>query len=411
MLLPSLPIDQSNPDARAVIVTMVLSLRPLVLPVIRLFIKALLHSCALEILYNSRSTSCHTSKSSLRHTQLISSHLQAHNFPDPIHTSSVCTDAETMGDQSFDNVTEEVEQRLVEAQSPRTNESQGAEEQWGQTCFTAPFRLFDLPEEIQRQILALVLTVQVKEARQDGLGGEETVLVLPHAEPRYERDAGVFEGDRRMPRYSGLMQHWQHLGVPRERLAVLTVSRHFYEHGSAALYGLYHFRTYCSEAFRVLFTKHIGAANTANIKSLTMGLPHALKTMPSKYLGRYLYLLSVGMPKLNQLKVTTKFGRWYYPTTYQPAHPWVECHRGMLWFASWVTLRHEGLKFAVWDERNTVWGNKIEADKAIWFDNRIVELCVTITRYKPKGLESMIDFEISGAGKRRTGSQDRLCCL
>lgn len=59
-------------------------------------------------------------------------------------------DAQTMEDQSFDNVAEEVEQPLVDAQSLPTSEPHGAEGQWGQACFTGPFRLLDLPEEIQR---------------------------------------------------------------------------------------------------------------------------------------------------------------------------------------------------------------------------------------------------------------------
>lgn len=259
---------------------------------------------------------------------------------------------------------------------------------------TEAFPLLDLPSEILTKIFKEVLTTYVEETTRDEFGESATTLVLPFAEPKYDLTIGSFEGDRRMPKYGTRTSYWKHLGLPVQTLAILTVSHKTYAHACPIIYETYHFRTYSAESFRVLFTKEIGPANTRNIKSLTMGLPHALKSMPSKYLGRYLRMLALGMPKLNILKCTTKFGRWFYSLTRDASSTWIESHRGLLWYAAWVTLRHRILKFAVWDEHNTVTDNKIDTDRAEYYDHRMVELSITITFTRPEGLQTLEDAKL-----------------
>ena len=256
---------------------------------------------------------------------------------------------------------------------------------------TQTFPLLDLPSEILTKILKEVLTIYTEETKVDELGQVTTRLVLPFATPKYDLGISNFEGDRRMPSYTSRTAHWKHLGLPENSLAILTASRETYAHACPIIYDLYHFQTYSAESFRALFTKEIGAANLRHIKALTMGLPHALKTMPSKYLGRYLRMLVLGMPKLSTLKCTTKFGRWFYALTHDPCNTWIESHRGLLWFAAWVTLRHGNLKFAVWDEQNTVSDNKVDTDRAEFYDHRMVELSITMTSTRPEGLQTLQD--------------------
>lgn len=260
---------------------------------------------------------------------------------------------------------------------------------------TSTIKLLDLPPEVLRLICEEVFS-SYNEVY-EGFTTRCIASTLKVASPRYalgDRSNNI-EDDRRMPHYTHLTPGYSHLGLPRGTLSLLSVCSQLYEVGSPAFYGLYEFRTTSAESFRLLFTKHIGAMNLKSIRRLSIGLPHGIKIMPSKYIGRYTRMLDNRMPQLQNFIITTKFGRWNYPVTLNPRHTWVECHRGMLWFGAWVTRSHPQLKYAVWDEKNTVFQNKLDDQVLGSFDSRPdVELTVTISSIQPKDLQVMRDPRI-----------------
>ena len=114
-----------------------------------------------------------------------------------------------------------------------------------------------------------------------------------------------------MPWYESLIAGCPHLRLPWGTLALLSVCTQIYETGAPVFYSLYTFRTTSAESFRLLFTKHIGASNLRAIRKLVIGLPYGVKTMPSKYIGRYRRMIDYQMPHLHETIIKTKFGRWY----------------------------------------------------------------------------------------------------
>ena len=132
----------------------------------------------------------------------------------------------------------------------------------------------------------------------------------------------------------------------------------------------------------------IGFGNARHIKSLTMGLPHPVKTMPTKYIKRYTYMFEQHMPGLSTLKITTKFGRWFVPVMIHPYNIWIETNAGLLWFAAWITRSNDRLRYALWDEKNSVSGNRLDdARLPDWDERPLVELSVTLTKKKPEGIQ------------------------
>ena len=87
------------------------------------------------------------------------------------------------------------------------------------------------------------------------------------------------------------------------------------------------------------------------------------------------------MPELQEFRVTTRIDRWRWPVTYEPHNNWIESHRGLLWVAAWVTRNHKVLKYAVWDESDTVADRKLD-DEANVLDE------VKITKVKPSFLHN-----------------------
>ena len=200
-----------------------------------------------------------------------------------------------------------------------------------------------------------------------------------------------------MPWYNALASDYPHLGLPEGTLNLLYVCSQLYEIGPSTFYGMYGFRTVSAESFRLLFTKHIGPSNLKSIRQLAIGLPHGVKTMPSKFIGRYTRMLDVQMPQLQEFTITAKFGRWYHPVTLNPFNTWIENHRGMLWFAAWVSRSHPLLKFAVWNEMSTVFRNRLDDSTWDHFDNRPdVEITLTISATRPKGLQKLSNPRIAG---------------
>jgi hypothetical protein len=182
------------------------------------------------------------------------------------------------------------------------------------------------------------------------------------AYPKYDRNDDCVEDDFRMPYYTALTRD-THLGLPTGTLMnVLRTCEVLYSVGSPTFYGMYHFRAIPAEAFRLKFTKHIGPTNLSSIRHLSMGLPHALKTIPTKFLKRYTRMLETQMPRLTHFELTTENCRWFEPVTVSPSHGRIENHRGLLWFSSWVDRSHPVLNCAVWYEEGTVSGNNIDSD-------------------------------------------------
>ena len=242
--------------------------------------------------------------------------------------------------------------------------------------------LLDLPEDILRKIYAYVLVEYV----------ESDPPQLKVAAPRYmlgTHDQNI-DGDHHMPYYTNLSPHARHLGLKRSTISLLLVSTQVYDEAAPILYGSYQFRSTSAESSRVGFTKHIGVVNTKAIRRLCLGLPHALKTMPSRSLGLYLHMLEDQMPELQEFKITTLFDRWRYAVTQEPRNVWIENHRGLLWTAAWATRNHKLLKYAVWNEWDTVSDGKIGDEiylKPRWDDRPSVVIEVTITKGKPVGLQ------------------------
>ena len=251
----------------------------------------------------------------------------------------------------------------------------------------------DLPPEVLKLIFKHAFSSYVGDPDSyDEQSGKVMAWKLSVASPRYtlgDRSKNL-EDDYRMPWYDSLTRGYPHLGLPHNTLALLRVCNKLYEIGAPVFYGLYTFQTTSAESFRLLFTKHIGPTNLGAIRKLVIGLPHGVKTMPSKYIGRYTRMLDCQMPQLQEFKITTKFGRWYSPVTLDPTNTWIENHRGMLWFAAWVTRSHPLLKCAAWDEKNTVYANTLDDERWAQFDNRPpVELSITLYSVKPENVHVM----------------------
>ena len=225
-----------------------------------------------------------------------------------------------------------------------------------------PLTLLNLPSELLERICILVLAHYIDDP--DSYDAETGIWerqLLRVANPRYnlaDRTKYV-DDDYHMPIYTSLSDE-QHLGLPRGTLSILQVCIKLHQISYRAFYGLYQFQSYSAESFRLLFTKHIGPSNLKAIRKFSMGLPYGIKTMPSKYISRYTRMLDTEMPQLAEFRVTSKFGRWFTPKTLQPGDTWVENHRGLLWFAAWITRSHPLLKCAVWDEKNTIHDNKLD---------------------------------------------------
>jgi hypothetical protein len=140
--------------------------------------------------------------------------------------------------------------------------------------------LLDLPTEILRNIYKYILLEY--DAPQ--------TLVTPQlkvANPHYllASHGSNVNGDYHMPYYTNLASDHQHLGLARGTLSLLRTCSQIYQEAAPLLYSSYQFCSSSAESFRALFTKDIGVSNTKAIRKLCLGLPHCLKTMPSKYLG------------------------------------------------------------------------------------------------------------------------------
>ncbi|ETN47107.1 uncharacterized protein HMPREF1541_01297 [Cyphellophora europaea CBS 101466] len=236
-------------------------------------------------------------------------------------------------------------------------------------------QLLDLPVEILGLIIAEVINVSPISLGWFGYSILPRTIKPSFALAPHEN---VVDGDRFMPWYTNLEQGSG--GLPANGLAVLRACNKLYELGLRALYGMHEFTTYSAEAFRCLFTKHIGPTKLGFIQKLTLGLPHAVKTKPSMYLGRYMRMVE-NMTGLQKLTVTTTTRG--LPRTHVPCSHWVEVNRGLLHLASWTTLRSPRLKYAVWEESGTVLNNRIEQR---WSDGR---LSVVIGTKRPRNLRQM----------------------
>lgn len=193
------------------------------------------------------------------------------------------------------------------------------------------------------------------------------------------------DGDRFMPFNTGLYPKG-HLGLPVNSMAVLQTCRKLLKAGAKVFYSMYEFRCFQAESFRCKFVKHIGTSNLSRIKTLTLGLPYCLRTMPSKYLSRYVQLLE-NMPSLQQLVMTTASAG--APRTMTPRCAWIENNRGLRYFAAWMTLRSSRLNFVTWQEVGTLGHNRergVEGSNE--FDSWLAsgQLSVVLTRERPPGL-------------------------
>lgn len=264
------------------------------------------------------------------------------------------------------------------------------------TLIAKPSRnLVELPKEVIENILTHVFAHHDQVLNYDNEEADGLVTInggLPTAMPMYnlgDRSDNI-EEDFRMPYYTSLSTSC-HLGLPAGTLNVLQTCGLLYVIGARTFYGMYEFRTTSAESFRLLFTKHIGPSNLKSIRRLSIGLPHAVKTMPTKFINRYTRMLETQMPQLKHFEITTKFGRWYNPVTANPGSTWVENHRGLLWFSAWVTRSHPVLKCAVWDEEGTVSNNKVDSERAGYYDRREVVITVALMGTKPADIQTMED--------------------
>ena len=203
--------------------------------------------------------------------------------------------------------------------------------------------LLTLPTEILQKIYALVLK------QYDEFDPTQLKTARPcYALGTYEQN---IDGDRHMPYYTDLSPDAKHLGLEKGTLSLLLVCGQIYQEAAPVLYSAYEFHSISAESFRCCFIKHIGISNTKAIRRLCIGLPHALRTMPSTYLGRYLRMLEQQMPELQEFRVTTRVDRWRWPVTYEPHNIWIESHRGLLLGCSLGHSQdHKVLKYAVWNE-------------------------------------------------------------
>ncbi|KPI40646.1 uncharacterized protein AB675_10760 [Cyphellophora attinorum] len=229
-----------------------------------------------------------------------------------------------------------------------------------------------LPEEVLRVILSHVFAVFGR--RNDD--GTIDHARLRRAEPKYNKGDwyDLIKGDRFMPRYYDL-QNAQNLGLDANDSSVLATSQLLNKLGIEVLYGMYDFASYPCETFRALFARHINPRALRAIRSLTFGLPHALKTMPTTFLPRYLRLLADEMPTLATMKMTTGGGGPFRQKV--PANQVIEKNRGLLLFAAYVTLRHPGLNFATWHEKGTYLKGHFE------FTDRSARIEVIMTAKRP----------------------------
>jgi hypothetical protein len=229
-----------------------------------------------------------------------------------------------------------------------------------------------LPEEVLRNILSHVFAVSGRQ-NDDGTIDHDQ---LRRAEPKYTKGDwyDLIKGDRFMPRYYSLHTA-RNLGLDVNGTSILATSQLMNKLGIEVLNGMYDFASYPCETFRALFARHINPRALQAIRSLTFGFPHALKTMPTTYLPRYLRLLADEMPTLAIMKMTTGGGGPYRQKV--PANQVIEKHRGLLLFAAYVTLRHPGLKFATWHEEETYPKGHFD------FSDRSARIGVVLTAKRP----------------------------
>ena len=170
-------------------------------------------------------------------------------------------------------------------------------------------RLLDLPDEVLLNVLYWVCV------KFDGVNeydepteGHVDSYVVRHATPHYAIGGwhDVSHNDRRMPRYQELYSKGN-LGLEIGALSVLQTCHRLSILSRIVLYGEHHFTIYPAESLRVKFARLIGLVNLGLIRCLTIGLPHAIKTMPSKYLPKYLDLLT-SMANLRSFTITTGTG-------------------------------------------------------------------------------------------------------
>ena len=215
-------------------------------------------------------------------------------------------------------------------------------------------------------------------------------LVLKTATPRYYIDRSrAINYEQRTPFYTTIKEKGN-LSLTKHTTAILRLSKRFHKICAPVLYETYQFASFAAESFRVKFLTLIGTENAASIRRLRIGLPFGIKTEPSKNIGKYVRMLERDLPRLHLLQVTTVFGRWQWPVTHSPSNTWIECNRGLIWFASWLTRDLSSLRYALWSEENTVNNNVLDdhLDEG-WDDREDVRLTVTLSTDRPVGLRIM----------------------
>lgn len=221
-----------------------------------------------------------------------------------------------------------------------------------------PKGLLDLPNEILAQILKELFSkydffcTGAKSGSSDSEPVHKSVLMEARVVyPRYTlQHADLVEGQIaiRQPRLTA------------GTLSILRSSEFFHQLGTTVLYGMYNFHG-TRHSMRNDFLAQVGIFNLRLIRNMTLSFDYSMMTNLTQSIPCELEFLRK-IPLLSRLVLA--FGKDSGPDLTTAETKAISRHRGLLWTSAWITSRSAILKYATWNEFNTIRDNQFRFDEA-----------------------------------------------
>ena len=246
-----------------------------------------------------------------------------------------------------------------------------------------PPTLLSLPIEIQEQILDHIFATFEWRTAIDRFGTAYQRHALKHATPMYPVGTNtnivdwrqLLRGVDRAPAQASLLKGSKP-SLTAGTMSILATCRRLHDLGIAVFYGMYSFRIKHAETFRLNFAKHLRPQKLQAIRTLQIDLPFPLLRHTKTFLPLYLRMFTEEMPYLTFLRIDTPVKR--RNASGSKFFPAAGTHTALLGLASFITLRHPLLKYAVWKEDHTY-----AHDGVLAFECNRVNLSVHLSSKRP----------------------------